>query len=554
MQIRTVSATAVVVAGVVVVVPGGPAWAGRVDVVGLTARDVAEGLAGGEFTSVDLVRSFRERISVYEPYYNAFTFFNADALADAAALDAEYEANGPRSPLHGVPIVIKEAMDVKGLPSTVGWAPLARPAGGVELIPETDAPLVKRLREAGAVILGKTNIPAFSFSGTDATSSWDGDTFNAFDRTIAPGASSAGTATAVAGSFAVLGMAEETGGSIQNPAAAQGLVGVKPTFALIANAGVAPLAANTRDVVGPHAKTVYDAAVTLDALAGYDIEDPKTIVSVGKVPEGGYTSELSTTALAGKRFGTFGQGWKDVTLTPETQALYDRSIDELEAQGATFVADPFAGTNFKGLIAATPNGFEATAYEFDQFLARLGPSNPINSVEELLEATGRNPFDPGEPLAFIGSIFPDAVANPTDPPDLAGFFEARTALLDAFADVMEANDLDGLIFPQMSKPTPDLAGDEQIGATTVSEINLLGTPGVTVPAGFFEDGSPFGLIFLGEQFSEAELLGYAFDYEQATMYRADPQLIPLPPALWSGVAVMIGGSALARVRRRRRVA
>lgn len=531
------------------------AWGGPSslpDVVGLTAADVEAGLAGGTFTSVELVEAFQKRIGRFEPAYNAFVSFNPDALSDAAALDAEYKVSGPRSPLHGVPIVIKEAMDVKGLPSTAGYAPYAPQVGGVSLIPETDAPIVARLRAAGAIILGKTNIPAFSADGTRANSSWAGPTYNSYDRNIAPGASSAGTATAVSASFAVLGTAEETGGSIQNPAGAQSLVGIKPTFGLVPNAGVAPLAGSTRDVVGMHAKTVFDAATTLDVIAGYTPEDPKTEAALGKLPASGYTSGLSTTALEGKRIGLIGPGWRNgLTLTPETQALYNTAVAAIEGEGATVVADPFAGSGFADFKVPS-NGFESIVYDFEKYLERLGYAPTDNSLASLQEASGADPFAEGGPIAFAAAAVPnfaEAIANPDVPPDLRTFFGGRQAYLDLFDRVLDENNLDALVFPQMFKPTPDLFSTDRIGATTVSEINLLGTPGVTVPAGYYSDGSPFSLIFLDKMFSEAEVLGYAYDYEQATLLRVEPQLVPLPSPLYGGaVALAFCGFVVARKR------
>ena len=265
-------------------------------------------------------------------------------------------------------MVVKEAMDFAGLPSTIGWAPLASAAGGVDLIPERDAPVVARLRAAGAIILGKTNIPAFSHDGARANTRWDGPTFNAVDRAIAPGASSSGTATAVSGGFAVVGLAEETGGSIQNPGAAQSLVSVKPTFALVPNVGVAPLAGSTRDVVGPHARTVTDAALLLDVLAGYTVEDPKTVASIGMIPAGGYASGLRPEALAGARLGVYGPGWRRQPLTPEAAALYEKTLAELRGLGAILVEDPFAGSGFADLalqdVEFDDRGLESIAYEW----------------------------------------------------------------------------------------------------------------------------------------------------------------------------------------------
>ncbi len=528
--------------GVVAAAPG-VTHAATLSVIELTVQDVQVGLDSGTFTSADLVESFRARIDTYEPTYNAFISFNPDALETAKALDEEYEATGPRSPLHGVPIVIKDAMDFAGLPTTNGFAGFSSTAGGVDLIPKTDAPLVARLKAAGAVILGKTNLPAFAADATRANTSFAGPTYNAYDLSLAPGASSSGTATAVSASFAVLGMAEETGGSIQNPAAAQGLVGIKPTFALVPNTGVAPLAGSTRDVVGPHAKTVYDAAITLDVLAGPDPADPKTAAAEGKLPPGGYVAALSDTALQGKRIGLFGPGFKNVQLTPETQTLYDQTVAVLQAQGAQVVVDPFAGTSFASLSPTTGydwRGLETLPYDSNQYLKRLGESAAINSLDEVEDVIGLDLF----------ANFDKYLANPDTLP-LKGFLEARSELLGVFQDVIADNNLDGLVFPQMYSSVPDLTGTEEYASTTVSEINIMGTPGITVPAGYYSDGSPFSVIFIGEQFSEAELLGLAYDYEQATMLRKAPTLVPEPSTV-GGIVAFVGIGLLARRRARSR--
>lgn len=522
----------------------------KVDVVELTVQDIQQGFASSAFTSADLTESYLNRIEIYEPTYNAFTAFNLNALATAKLLDLEYQVSGPRSPLHGVPIVIKDAVDIAGFPTTAGYSGFSRTAGGVDLIPETNAPIVTALINAGAVIMGKTNLPAFAADGTRANSSYDGPTYNAYDLTIAPGASSSGSATAVSASFAVMGIAEETGGSIQNPAGAQSLVGIKPTFGLVPNTGVVPLAGSTRDVLGPLTKNVYDAAVTLDILAGPDPADPKTAVGEGKLPAGGYISALDDTALEGKRIGLFGPGFKDVELSPGTQALYEQAIQVLVEQGATVVKDPFAGSGFASLSPESgfdPRGLETIAYDLDQYLKRLGPSAAINSFDEVEKVLNVDVFAPGQPLSFISSL-PNAeeyLENPGLLP-IEGFLDVRESFLNAFSEVLESNDLDGLAFPQMYAPVPDLFGDESYSATTVSEINILGTPGVTVPAGYYEDGSPFSMIFLGEPFSEANLIGYAYDYEQASKLRVAPTLVQQPsksvpePSFALGLAVLTG--------------
>lgn len=533
------------------------------DIVDITVSEIQAGLAAGSFSAVDLYLAHKARIDAYEAQYNAFTFFSPTALEEAMALDAEYALTGPRSPLHGVPIVIKEAMDVKGLPSTAGYDRFSSLTGGIDLIPETDAPLVRRLREAGAIIIGKTNIPEFSRSGNNANTSWDGPTFNAYDRTLQPGGSSSGTAMAVAGSFAVLGTAEETGGSIQNPAAAHSLVGIKTTFGLVPNAGIAPLRGADRDVAGPHARTVYDAALMLDVMAGYTLEDEKTLASVGNMPDGGYTSQLSDTALQGKRFGLIGTGWRsNLVLEPETLAMYEGAIAEMEAQGAIFVDDPFAGTDFDALRRAAPSAAASNPFYFEKWLDRMGPSmvanelaaqNGISSIAAL-GLLGISPFDPGESFASTPTDFPLEFADPSTPPNIDEVFLHKGELLSLFNSVLDAHDLDGLFFPQAFRPVPDLpegpTGGTSIGATTVSEINILGVPGVTVSGGYYDDGSPFSLIFVGKQWSEAALLSFAYDYEQATLHRLTPTLVPIPAALPLFAAAML---PLVRLRRRQSV-
>jgi amidase/aspartyl-tRNA(Asn)/glutamyl-tRNA(Gln) amidotransferase subunit A len=485
----------------------------------ITVEELIEGYESGVYTAENVVKAYLDRIAKYEPKYNAFTMLNQKVLEEAREIDRKRKAGEKLGPLAGVPIVIKEPVDMVGFPSTMGWEPLAPEKGGIALIPEKDAPVVARLKEAGALIIGRTNIPAFSASGTNASTSWDGNTYNAFGRKFAPGGSSSGTAMAVSGNFAVLGIAEETGGSIQNPAAAQGVVGIKPTFGLVPNVGVVPLGGSTRDVLGPHARTVKDAARMLDVVAGYSHEDPKTVASIGNMPAGGYTSQLSTQALKGKRIGLFGPGWRNVELTPETKELYDKAIKDLEAQGAIVVQDPFAGSGFAEYVAGISSriGIESFIYDLESYLNRLGPSAAIKSVEELLEKTGQKP-------PVLERYYGDNVPDPKGEPDLSKFIEARTDLLKIFNAVMDKNDLDALFFPQMYKETPPLDSDDSIGALTVSEINIAGVPLVTVPGGYYKSGAPFAVVFFGKMWSEADLLGYAYDYEQATKHRKAPVL------------------------------
>jgi amidase len=513
----------------------------EVNVVELTVKDAHTALQNKSYTSKQLTEAFLARIAKFNPGYNAIITMNPDALKDAEEIDRRRAAGEALGPLAGIPVVVKDTMDFAGLPTTAGWAPLSKRAGGIELIPERDSPVVARMREAGAIILGKTNVPVLSLSGTNANDSWAGPTYNAADQKRATGGSSAGTATAVSGSFAVLGLAEETGGSIQNPAAAQALVSVKPTFALVPNTGVVPLATSTRDVVGPHAKTVYDAAITLDVLAGFTPDDPKTVASIGHMPKEGYTSKLSDAALQGKRIGLYGLGWRNMPLSPETQALYDKAIAQLEAQGAIVVRDPFAGSNFAslaqpspipGLGGYDPRGEDSVAFDLQNYLIRLGSKAPARTLAELTALIKQDPFADDGPLAYEKSQpgFEESLKDPSKPPKLKEFLAAREQYIQIFNQIMDEQKLDALVFPQMRQETPPLFSTDVIAETTVSEINIGGFPGVTVPAGYYPSGSPFGVIFVGRLWDEANLLGYAYDYEQATMLRKTPELVEKPTA------------------------
>jgi amidase len=503
------------------------------DVIEMTVADAQAAFAAGTLTCEALVRACLDRISTYNPRYNAIIFLNPDALDDARAIDARRAAGEALGPLAGIPVVVKDPMDMVGFPTTAGWSLLYSKTGGVDLMPATDSPVVARMRAAGTIILGKTNVPVLSHTGSHANDSWAGPTLNVAAPDLLPGGSSAGTAAAVGASMAILGLAEETGGSIQNPASAQGLVGIKPTFALVPNAGVMPLAAN-RDVVGPIARCVRDAALCLDVLAGYTTEDPKTIAGVGHRPKGGYTSKLADDALSGKRVGLYGKGWRSQPLSEETVELYARAASELTARGATLVEDPFVGSGFADLRVPTPpltnfdaRGLESVPYDLQKYLERLGANAALKTFDEFAKATGKeNPFAPQGVLGFMPNLpqFVACLADPSRPPDMSEFIALKEAYLELFDDVFTRERLDALVFPQMREALPPLHGSATIQETTVGEINIAGLPGVTVPAGVYASGAPFNLIFVGRQWSEADLLAYAFAYESATGYRRAPVL------------------------------
>lgn len=502
-----------------------------IDVVELTVEDVQAAYAEGRFSAVELTRAFLERIARYEQRYNAFISMNPAALEVAAELDEEYAVSGPRSPLHGVPVVIKDNIDHAGLVTTAGWSGFSEAAGGVDMIPDDDAAVVSRLREAGAIILGKTNLPDFAENGTRTRSSVAGRTLNPYHLGRTPGGSSGGTATAVNASFAVLGLGTETGGSIQNPASAQGLVGVKPTFGLVPFEGVVPINATYIDVVGPLARSVHDAAVTLDVLAGPTAEDLATFAAVGHVPSAGYAAALGSASLAGKRFGLVGSGWREdwLPLDPRTERLYRSAVDVAVGLGAEVVEDPFRGTGFVELYGKRPSAPSARAHDMQVYLQGLGEGAAFHSIEEWERLSGR-PFRPGRGQDRERERTEPARPSATEEGD--AYQAWRQQLRALFRSVLEEHELDGLLFPQAAAPAPNLIEDPDRPDYEPNNwpeipsniVNDLGVPVVTVPYAYYGDGTPFVLALIGDSWTEAELLGYAYRIEQATGARRAPVL------------------------------
>ncbi|MDE2804915.1 MAG: amidase [Gemmatimonadota bacterium] len=500
---------------------GGPA----IDVVELTAVMVQDDLRAGRYTVVQLVEAFLARIDRYEDRYNAFISMNPDALAAAAALDRELRTTGPRGPLHGVPVVIKDNLDYAGLVTTAGFDGFSSATGGVDMIPGDDAASVERLREAGAVILGKTNMPDFARHGTRTRSSVSGETLNPYAVDRVPGGSSGGTATAVNASFAVLGLGTETGGSIQNPSAAQALVGVKPTFGLVPLEGALPMDATYRDVVGPIARTVQDAALALDVIAGPTPEDLATYAAVGHIPEDGYAAALSATALRGKRFGLVGPGWREsyLPLAPETETRYREAIAVLESRGASVVKDPFADRGWVALYGDRPSVPSVGSHDLLVYLRGLGPDAAFHSVEEWEALTGRD-FRRGRPGR------PPAAPTATEEGD--AFQAWRMEIRALFTAVLREHELDGLFFPQAGEPIRPLVEDparpdyrpNNHAELPSNIVNDIGLPTVTVPFAYYDDGTPFVMAFIGDLWTDADLLAYAYDLEQATLARVPPEL------------------------------
>ncbi|MDB5320098.1 MAG: Amidase [Phycisphaerales bacterium] len=527
------------------------AWAARAappaipDLETLTAEQIEADYTAGKYTAADLTQAYLNQISTYSSVYNAFISLNPTALQDAAALDAKRSQPGfVPGPLFGVPIAIKDSMDVKGIPTTGGSSALSSKTGGIDIIPDKDAPLVARLRDAGAIILGKTNIPDWSIDGNRSNSSVLGKTHNAYNYSRTPGGSSGGSAVATATGMSALAMGEETGSSITNPSSANSIVGIRPTFGLVPSTGIMPGQGTFRDVMGPLAKTVKDAAHMLDVIAGPTPADPKTAAAQGHVPAAGYAAALNPHALQGARIGVYGAGYNNVTLSAETQQLFTQELSVLTARGATLVADPFANSGFFQLTQGVPSSNTYT-YDVNQYFGRMGPGATVHSTEEFKTLTGKD---------FYSLPLNRAPSSPDDPAtrsDLDAYRTRRDQMLALFQKVLDDNNLDALVMPQLAAPVPLLESTDAIQRTPGSAVNIMGVPGVVVPGGYYSDATPFAMYFIGRQWDESTLIGLGYDYEQATLHRVEPTLVPEPGS--AAISLVFAAPALL-LRRRRRAA
>jgi len=488
---------------------------------------------------------------VYKPIEQLF-----DTEARAAAAREDREADAAHGPLWGVPIVIKANTSIQGKVTTNGWEGFVVP--GHELVAPRDATIVAKLRAAGAIILGHSNMPDFANSDTTRSSSF-GRTGNAYDVRFSPGGSSGGTVTAVTGNMAMLGNGTDTGNSIRMPSGTSALIGVFPTRGLVSIAGIAPLDW-LLDNTGPIARNVTDAAIALDVMAGEDPLDPVTQGSAARAQRGPYTQYLKSDALKGKRFGVPAfilagigipfrgtpaavsdiaaekhadeEAWP---LDPRTRAAFMKAIGELRALGATVVIDeavlPEAFARRAWRIATYPYGREGT----DLFLKNFGPAEYHSSAdyERVMGAPLGAPMTGAEPAKSefeFGAVRITQRTLETDPDAERNFFGPRKRVLAEYLDTMDRLHLDAYLYPSSQMPPVDETMP-QYGQVTdgphsaTSWVNMLGVPAVVVVGGFYDSGLPFGMEFSGRPFRDGDLLGIAYAWEQGTHHRHPPVLV-----------------------------
>ncbi len=493
------------------------------EILEATIDDIHRAFDAGQLTCVELVQGYLDRIERFDrqgPAIHAVQTVNPEALERARELDRTRAADGPVGPLHCIPVLVKDQVEVAGMPTTYGSVLFEDFDSG------RDATIVVRMREAGAIILGKATMGEFAQGYAGSAFGLCRNVY-ALDRN--PSGSSCGSGIAAAANFATVTIGEDTGGSIRGPAAHTSTVGLRPTLPLVSRSGMF-LGSPTRDTLGPITRTVRDAAILTDVIAGYDPNDRITASSVGNIPES-YTAFLREDALERVRLGVI-RTPMDASTEPDSEeyarvrTVVDRAVADLEARGAEIV-DPLEIEGLVELLEQTGSNHETEA-SVAAYLAEL-VDPPVRSLVEIAvsdELTARRRYD-----------HVSALNRTTDDPAFREAEAAREELRIRTLAAMADHELDALVYSTFDHSpalipvdvlmNPD-APDEYGKGSNRGLSPALGYPALTVPAGFTTEELPVGIEFLGRPYSEGLLFGLGYAYEQATMRRRPP---PLTPAL-----------------------
>lgn len=488
-------------------------------VMDATIDDVKAALASKQITCRALVEQYIGRIEAYDkrgPALNAVQTINRRAIEEAAGLDAAGRTVGP---LHCVPILLKDQVETSDMPTTYGSAVFK------DFVPQRDATIVTKLKNAGAVIVAKTTMGEYA---QGYLGSAFGVVRNAYDPTRSASGSSGGTGSGIAANYATVGIGEDTGGSIRGPAAVSNLVGLRPTVPLVSRFGMLPARPST-DTLGPIGRSVMDVALVLDVIAGYDPNDPVTAESVGRQPAT-YTAGLTAEGLKGARIGIIREPLdpRADTSSPEfkaARAVMDRAIEDLQRLGAVVVDAP----KIPDLAARSAKIYDDNVFETEAAMnAYLGQHQnaPVKTLRDILLS--------GKVVPARARTMMNAVGHSTEEPGYLRHLLAREELRQQVLAAMADQQLDALAYATFDYPTPRIPPDA-LTASTLDSAGLgnnrrlspaLRFPAITVPAGFTADGLPIGLELMGREYSEPVLLKLAYAYEQGTHHRRPPATTP----------------------------
>jgi len=488
----------------------------------VTVAELQKQMAGGQRSSKQITQAYLQRIAELDrkgPELRSVIETNPEALEIAAALDAERKAKGPRGPLHGIPVLVKDNVDTRDKMTTT--------AGSLALegsVPAKDSHVAKRLRDAGAVILGKANMSEWAnFRSTRSISGWSargGQCRNPYALDRNPCGSSSGSGVAVSANLAALAVGTETDGSIVCPATNNGIVGIKPTVGLVSRAGVIPIS-QTQDTAGPMARSVADAAALLTARAGADPSDAATQEAASHATD--YTKSLDPNGLAGARIGV---ARNMAGFHPDTDKLFEDALAEMKRQGAEIV-DPADVPGIKDL--GDPE-FEVLLYEFKAgllaYFAALGPGARVKTFEELIAFDDKNRE---REMPYFGQeiLLKAQAKGPLSSPEYQKALETcgRLARKDGLDAVFAKHKLDALVAPTGAPAwiIDPVSGDHFVGGNSTPAA-VAGYPSLSLPMGFVF-GLPVGLSFIGPAWSEGVLVRLAYSFEQATHHRKPPRFL-----------------------------
>jgi Asp-tRNA(Asn)/Glu-tRNA(Gln) amidotransferase A subunit family amidase len=484
-----------------------------------TIADVRAAMSSGRLTCRTLVEQYLRRIEAYDkngPAINAIVVTNPRALLEADDLDRRFKQAGPAGPLHCIPIVVKDNFETIGLQSANGSLALAGFVSG------RDAFQVAKVREAGAIVIAKSNMAEWAFTPYETVSSiLPGYTKNpyALDRVTA--GSSGGTAAAVAANFALAGLGSDTGNSIRGPASHQALVGIRSTMGLTSRAGVMPLNL-LADIAGPMARTVADVAAIFQVIVGEDPADPVTSAARGRIAED-YGAVLSRDALNGARIGILRQAYERDTTDAEIVGIFMSAVEDLRRAGAT-VVDPASVDGLEQIRRPAGTGpCMGFKYDINRYLASHGDRVPVRSLTEIVKS-GR--FHPSVRLRLEQAE--EGPENGPESPACKADMAYREQVRRAVLKTMDGLKLDAFVYPTWSNP-PRLIGDLNTPHGDNSQFfsPTTGFPAVQVPMGYTRGGQlPAGMTIYGRAWSEATLLKFAYAYEQATRHRRPPASTP----------------------------
>jgi len=506
-----------------------------IDLDSATVADINRAFDAGTLTAEKLVQLCLARIAEFDrkgPKLHAVIALNPKALETARALDAERKAKGKRSPLHGIPVVLKDNYDTFDMPTTGGSLLLEGS------IPAKDAFVVKKLRDAGAIILAKVNMSEFASGGT--YSSLGGQSHNPHDLARTPSGSSGGTGVAIAAGYATIGLGTDTGGSIRGPSTTNGIVGLKPTHGLLSRSGIIPLALSF-DTGGPMARSVYDVALVLGVMTGVDPADEATKKSEGH-SQADYTANLRTDALKGAHIGIA----RDfVGMDPDVDWVVEASLDAMRKAGATVVDVRYP----KWLLESKGEFYTTIRYpefkaQIAEYLSHLGPKYP-KTLDEMIERANKltaTREDGAGPNPSRWTLFKrEAESGTMTDYRYKAVHDYGLPLVRAIVEgIFEEKQLDAIVYPTASRRAPLISAMATAGTGAVSALsaagmsatdiaNLTGFPDLIVPAGFTGDNLPVGVSFVGRAFSESKLLSLGYSFEQLTHARRRPIHTPALP-------------------------